>query len=137
MLERIDVERNSSGTINTINFNKTAALIVGKGLNPEFEATVFKGLNAHNRKMIGGLTGAYTQQGFSDLTPNGVCKENGCAEGPYAAAGASGRLVGVLRISNTLDNAPVSTPGGHDYIGAERSDVHAAIVVEKARLKFK
>jgi hypothetical protein len=40
LLERIDVERNSSGTINTINFNKTATLSVGKRLNPEFEATV-------------------------------------------------------------------------------------------------
>lgn len=46
--------------------------------------------------------------------------------------GKSGRLVGVLRSTNTVDTVPVgSIPGGHDYIGAERSDIHGAIVVSK------
>jgi hypothetical protein len=48
-------------------------------------------------------------------------------------SGSSGKLVGVLRTTNTLDNAPVSAPGGHAYIGAERSDVHGASVVLKKR----
>ena len=45
--------------------------------------------------------------------------------------GASGRMVGVLRTTNTLDTAPVAAPGGHPYAGAERSDVHGATVIEK------
>ena len=42
--------------------------------------------------------------------------------------GASGKLVGVLRTTNTLDTAPQSAPGGHPYTGTEHSDVHGAAV---------
>ena len=45
--------------------------------------------------------------------------------------GASGKLVGVLRTTNTLDTAPVAAPGGHAYTGTERSDVHGAAVRRK------
>lgn len=45
--------------------------------------------------------------------------------------GASGRLVGVLRSTNTVDNAGVSAPGGQDYTGAEHSDVHGVAVRKK------
>ena len=46
--------------------------------------------------------------------------------------GRSGRLVAVLRTTNTVDTVPVGTiPGGHIYTGTERSDVHNAIVVFK------
>jgi len=45
-----------------------------------------------------------------------------------------GKLVDVLRATNTIDDHPVvpgSIVGGHDYTGAERSDVHGAIVVAR------
>jgi hypothetical protein len=45
--------------------------------------------------------------------------------------GKSGKLITVLRSTNTVDNAPVSAPGGHPYDGAERSDVHGASVISK------
>jgi hypothetical protein len=45
--------------------------------------------------------------------------------------GASGRLAGVLRTTNTVDTAPVSAPGGHIYTGFEHSDVHGAAVRKK------
>ena len=45
--------------------------------------------------------------------------------------GASGRLAGVLRTTNTVDTAPVSAPGGHPYTGFEHSDVHGAAVRKK------
>ena len=45
--------------------------------------------------------------------------------------GASGRLVGVLRSTNTVDTAPVSAPGGHAYTGKEHSDIHGAAVRRK------
>ena len=43
----------------------------------------------------------------------------------------SGRLVGVLRTTNTVDNAPVDAPGGHAYTGSEHSDIHGASVRRK------
>lgn len=45
--------------------------------------------------------------------------------------GKSGYLVDVLRSSNTVDDAAGATPGGIDYAGAERSDIHYAIVISK------
>ena len=33
------------------------------------------------KKMIGGIVGDYANADFGDLTPNGVCKENGCNDG--------------------------------------------------------
>lgn len=46
--------------------------------------------------------------------------------------GKAGKLVDVLRTTNTIDTVPVGTiNGGHDYAGAERSDIHGVIVVKK------
>ena len=45
--------------------------------------------------------------------------------------GASGRLAGVLRSTNTIDNSPVSAPGGQAYIGTEHSDVHGVAIRQK------
>jgi len=46
--------------------------------------------------------------------------------------GKSGRLVEVLRTTNTLDNrAPSAISGGTNYAGAERSDIHGAIVISR------
>ncbi len=42
--------------------------------------------------------------------------------------GHHGKLVTVLRTTNTVDDTPVVAPGGHDYTGAEHSDVHGASV---------
>jgi hypothetical protein len=45
--------------------------------------------------------------------------------------GASGRLAGVLRTTNTVDTSPAAAPGGHAYTGNEHSDVHGAAVRKK------
>ena len=45
--------------------------------------------------------------------------------------GASGRLASVLRSTNTIDNSPVSAPGGQDYTGVEHSDIHGAAIRRK------
>lgn len=46
--------------------------------------------------------------------------------------GKSGRLIAVLRATNTIDTAPVGTIlGGFNYTGAERSDVHHALTIDK------
>ena len=45
--------------------------------------------------------------------------------------GKTGKLVEVLRSTNTVDTVTgFSVPGGHPYIGAERSDIHAAAVID-------
>jgi hypothetical protein len=60
----------------------------------------------------------------------GSCPGVGIVE--ITEGGKSGRLVDVLRTTNTVDDVSVaSIPGGHNYVGVERSDVHGAIVVFK------
>ena len=44
------------------------------------------------------------------------------------AGGKSGKLATVLRTTNTVDDTPVSAPGGYPYAGAEHSDIHGASV---------
>lgn len=44
------------------------------------------------------------------------------------AGGKHGKLAAVLRTTNTVDDTPVSAPGGHAYTGTEHSDVHGASV---------
>ncbi len=53
-------------------------------------------------------------------------------------AGKRGRLATVLRTTNTIDTVEAgwaASPGGHAYTGAERSDVHGAIVRRKGELE--
>jgi hypothetical protein len=59
----------------------------------------------------------------------GSCPGVGIVE--LLEGGRLGRMVDVLRTTNTVDTAPAAAPNGHPYAGAERSDVHGAIVVEK------
>ncbi len=44
------------------------------------------------------------------------------------ANGKRGKLATVLRTTNTVDDTPVSAPGGHAYVGSEHSDIHGASV---------
>lgn len=61
----------------------------------------------------------------------GSCPGVGIVE--LTEEGKSGYLVDVLRATNTVDTVAVGAiTGGHDYIGAERADVHGAIVVSKS-----
>lgn len=60
----------------------------------------------------------------------GSCPGVGVVE--ITEGGKSGRLVDVLRSTNTVDTVPVgAVPGGIDYAGMERSDIHGAIVIRK------
>lgn len=59
----------------------------------------------------------------------GSCPGVGIVE--LAPGGGSGRLVAVLRTTNTIDNAATTSPGGVNYTGRERSDVHGASVIAK------
>lgn len=59
----------------------------------------------------------------------GSCPGVGIIELPED--GALGRLAGVLRSTNTVDNTPASAPGGHEYVGAEHSDVHGVAIRQR------
>lgn len=107
ILERIDVTRNGSGKIKSLTFNKDASLGVGKGMVITSEATVFEGRNQHGKKMLGDVAGTYDAAALGDLTPNGVCKENGCA------TGVDGELGG--RPNNVII-CPVPSDAGLSYV---------------------
>jgi hypothetical protein len=42
--------------------------------------------------------------------------------------GASGKLAGVLRTTNYVDDTPAAAPGGHAYTGGDHSDPHGASI---------
>ena len=80
--------------------------------------------------------GKYLAIAFRGPTPvsvthsaQGSCPGVGLVE--LTSGGAYGKLVGVLRTTNTVDDTPQSAPGGHAYTGDEHSDIHAATVVLK------
>ncbi|MCQ8186228.1 hypothetical protein [Parvularcula maris] len=129
VLERIDVTRNGSGKIKSLTFNKSASLGVGKGMEITAEATVFRGRNAHGRKMIGEVAGSYDEQAFADLTPNGFCKENGCAEGPDSPLGGRPNNVIICPIPSENRKAYI-TMGGGGLLVANTDATPMAIVGE-------
>src|SRR5690606_6263117 len=62
----------------------------------------------------------------------GSCPGVGVVE--LSGGGNKGRLVGVLRTTNTVDTVDAGNavvPGGHTYTGAERTDPHSTAVRRK------
>lgn len=112
VLERIDIVRNGSGKIKSASFNRSASLGVGKGQVVTVEATLFRGKNAHGKNMIGDIVGDYADADFGDLTPNGECKENGCADGPTASLGGRPNNVIICPIPSTNRKAYITMGGG-------------------------
>ncbi len=111
-LERIDIDRNSSGKITGAHFNRSASLGLGKGMVPTASATVFLGKNAHHRDLIGDVVGDYANADFGDLTANGECKENGCGSGPDAANGGRPNNLVICPIPSSGDKGYVTLGGG-------------------------
>lgn len=107
VLERIDATRDAAGNITDMVFNRSASLGVGKGQQVTASATSFSGENAFGNTLVGSVGGDYAQADFGDLTPNGVCKENGCD------AGADGALGGR---PNNLIICPIPSSGGNSYV---------------------
>ena len=129
VFERIDITRNGSGKIKSANFNRSASLGVGKGQVVTSEATVFRGKNSQGKKLIGRIIGDYAQADFGDLTPNGACKENGCASGPDGLAGGRPNNVIICPIPSKNRNAYI-TMGGGGLIVANTDATPMAIVGE-------
>ncbi|KAL3800873.1 hypothetical protein ACHAWO_008823 [Cyclotella atomus] len=80
--------------------------------------------------------GKYLMVAFRGPTPvtvnhsaQGSCPGVGIIE--ITEDGMAGKLVDVLRATNKVDTYVGATPGGVNYAGAERSDVHGAIVIAR------
>ena len=129
VLERIDVERNPSGKIKRLAFNASASLGVGKGMAVTAPATTFAGKNAHGRTMIGEIVGSYDDADFGDLTPNGACRENGCASGPDGELGGRPNNVIICPVPSSNGLSYV-TMGGGGLLVADTSTTPMTIVGE-------
>jgi hypothetical protein len=111
-LERIDIKRDVNGTIEKATFNRGATLPIGRDPGVVIEATAFRGNNAQGRKLRSEVKGNYSNKAFSQLTPNGYCKENGCADGPDAPNGGRPNTVIVCPIASFDDNVYITLGGG-------------------------
>ena len=111
VLERIDVVRDATGTITDVSFNRSASLGVAKAQEVTSSATAFSGNNAFGNPLIGTVSGSYANADFGDLTPNGVCKENGC-DGVDGALGGRPNNVIICPIASEGGNAYVTMGGG-------------------------
>lgn len=129
LLERIDVTRNGSGKIVDLALNRSATLGVGRDMAVTAPATVFSGKNAHGTPMIGRIVGSYAAADLGDLTPAGVCKENGCTSGPDGDAGGRPNNVIICPVPSSRDNAYI-TMGGGGLLIADLAATPMAIVGE-------
>ena len=129
VLERIDVERDRFGRITDVAFNRTASLGVGKSMAVTSSATVFKGANAWGMPLKGSITGDYDTSAFSDLTPSGACKENGCSSGADGALGGRPNNVIICPVASSNEHVYV-TLGGGGLLVADHSTTPMTIVGE-------
>lgn len=116
VLERIDIVRNGSGKIKQALFNRSASLGVGKSLSVTEPSTYFSGKNQHGNKLIGGISGDYSQADFSDLTPNSFCKENGCSSGEDGSTGGRPNNVIICPVTSSNNNAYITLGGGGLFV---------------------
>ena len=92
-IERIDITRDKKGKIIDAQFDRAASVGIGQSMFVAEEATFFIGTNAFGNPLIGGVKGDYALADLGDLTPSGVCKENGCNGNNGLAGGRGNNLV--------------------------------------------
>ena len=135
VLERINVTRDASDTITQLSFDRGASLGVGKGMEVTADATMFTGMNDHGNMLIGEIVGAYDSGAFGDLTPNGVCKENGCTSGDDGATGGRANNVIICPIASDNDHVYL-TMGGGGLLVADLTATPMSIVGEYGNQTF-
>ena len=108
-IERINISRNNDGTITNLVFDKSASLGLGKSMSVAEEATYFLGDNEWGVPLLGGAEGTYSFADLGDLTPTGVCKENGCMNGAGLTGMSGGR-------ANNVPICPIPSQNGFLYI---------------------
>eukprot|EP00401_Gymnodinium_catenatum_P037338 CAMPEP_0117590068 /NCGR_PEP_ID=MMETSP0784-20121206/70770_1 /TAXON_ID=39447 /ORGANISM="" /LENGTH=702 /DNA_ID=CAMNT_0005391635 /DNA_START=38 /DNA_END=2146 /DNA_ORIENTATION=- len=114
-VERINVHRDRDGTIKALSFDRSASVGLGQAMSVVAEATVFGGKNAFGHALIGDIIGSYRHADFGDLTPNDVCKENGCAGADGTAGGRANNVV-ICPIISSRDNGYITLAGGGLFV---------------------
>ncbi len=117
IVERIDITRDAGGNITNANLNRAAALSAASGIRATIAADgrshAYRGNNALGVPLVSTVSGDYSASAFTDLTPAGKCKENGCttaadgttlAEGETNNGAAGGRPGGVIICPIVSDN---------------------------------
>jgi hypothetical protein len=128
IVERIDVTRDATGRITALTYNMNAGLGVGKGQTVVEPPRVYLGNNAVGHPLIGSIQVGTSD--FSDLTPNGFCKENGCTTGPNGSSGGRPNNA-ILCPIPANDNALVYvTLAGGGLLVIDSSTTPMAIVAE-------
>lgn len=111
-IERINVTKDQTGKIINLVYDKSATLGLGKGMIVAEPATAFSGLNEHGKQLIGTVSGDYVQADIQDLTPNGACKENGCAGGRTGGAGGRSNNLPICPIPSSTNKLYITLAGG-------------------------
>mmetsp|Transcript_27182 Transcript_27182/g.32137 ORF Transcript_27182/g.32137 Transcript_27182/m.32137 type:complete len:626 (-) Transcript_27182:326-2203(-) len=114
-IERIDVTRDNIDTITSLEFNKSAGIGLGQKTSVLSHATFFSGNNAFGNPLIGSIVGSYDDADLGDMTPNNVCKENGC-EGTQAMAGGRPNNLPICPVPSKNGNAYVTLGGGGLFV---------------------
>ena len=110
-IERINVGRDSDGTITSVEFDRSATISFGTNISILEEAAFFQGTNAFGRPLIGDIVGDYSNAELGDLTPNGYCKEDGCDSSDRPPTGWVNN-VPICTIPSSEDNLYVNFGGG-------------------------
>lgn len=110
-IERINIGRDSDGKITSAEFDKSASIGLGIGNTIIEEASVFEGVNAYGRQLLGSVVGQYSDAGMGDLTPNGYCKQDGCTSSALPPTGRTNN-VPICPIPSTENNLYTSLGGG-------------------------
>lgn len=128
-IERINLVRDRSGKITDASFDQSASLGLGSSMSVDEGASVFLGSNAFGNRMIGSVTGVYSKADLGDLTPNGVCKENGCVSGADGQTGGRPNNVPICPITSRNDKTYITLGGGGLFV-ADFTTTPMAIVAE-------
>lgn len=128
IVERIDVTRDATGRITALTYNMTAGLGVGRGQTLVEPPRVYLGNNAVGHQLIGSIQAGSSD--FSDLTPNGFCKENGCTTGPNGSSGGRPNNAILCPIPANNNALVYVTLAGGGLLVIDSSTTPMAIVAE-------
>lgn len=128
IVERIDVTRDVTGRIIALTYNMKAGLGVGKGQTVVEPPRVYLGSNAVGHPLIGSIEAGNSD--FSDLTPNGFCKENGCTTGPNGSSGGRPNNAILCPIPANNNALVYVTLAGGGLLVIDSSTTPMAIVAE-------
>lgn len=116
-IERINVIRDENDDIVDLQFDQSATIGLGKNMVVAEPALFFQGKNAFKNKLIGSVIGDYADADLGDLTPNNVCKENGCSSGDgNGAMGGRGNNLPICPITSANDFLYITLAGGGMFV---------------------